>query len=144
LLFTPQPPPSTSTGQAQGGLIRSLINFLLSNKLIVIKLRYLSPRWGDASQSEAGGIHIYTGFNSLGGQATLIAVRRGMPSNLFWKKIAIFEVTKSYLFIWLRRARGSELISKVFASRPLGSHHFRFALAPKEFTSQKKIKMFMI
>jgi hypothetical protein len=43
----------------KGRLIRSLINFLLSNKLIVIKLRYLSPLWGDASQSEAGGIHIY-------------------------------------------------------------------------------------
>jgi len=51
------------------GLIRSLINFLLSNKLIVIKLRYLSPLWGDASQSEAGGIYIYAGSNSLGAQA---------------------------------------------------------------------------
>jgi hypothetical protein len=34
--------------------------------------------------------------------------------------------------IWLRRARGSELISKVPALRPLGSHHFRVAHAPKE------------
>jgi hypothetical protein len=67
-----------------------------------------------------------------------------MPSNLFWKKIAIFEVTKSYLFIWLRRARGSELISKVFALRPLGSHHFRIALAPKELTSHEKTKMSLI
>jgi hypothetical protein len=78
----------------KGRLIRSLINFLLSNKLIVIKLRYLSPLWGDASQSEAGGIHIYTGSNSLGGQATPIAVRRETPSNLFWIKIAILEVAK--------------------------------------------------
>jgi hypothetical protein len=46
--------------------------------------------------------------------------------------------------IWLRRARGSELISKVFALRPLGSHHFRVALAPKELTSQKKTEMLLM
>jgi hypothetical protein len=33
-------------------------------------------------------------FSALGGQANLIAVRRAMPSNLFWRKIDIFYVAK--------------------------------------------------
>jgi hypothetical protein len=92
LLFSPPNPP-------KGGLIRQLIAFLLSSKFKVIKKRYLSPRRGDASQREAGGFYIYSEANTLGGKETLIAVRRAMPSNLFWKLINILEVSKSFLFI---------------------------------------------
>ena len=46
--------------------------------------RFIPPLGGCLALRGRGVFHLFIGANTLGAQATLIAVRRGMPSNLFY------------------------------------------------------------